>query len=195
MQRKNIKFYKTVTMIMFIVLHFTPSLTAEDVEYLNDQMLAFANENKGKQIGRGECWGPAAKPLKKYSASWDGKFGFGKKVGNDDGTGLKMEPGIIILPGDFIQFTNVQTAWIKSFPDRRIMRGWETLGMPYHTAIVRNFNGKRDIVETNLELSDIKSGTYIIYRPFRITKSSAAEQYETLIQKEIILEKKSDIPA
>ena len=80
-----------------------------------------------------------------------------------------MEPGIIILPGDFIQFTNVQTAWIKSFPDRRIMCGWETLGMPYHTAIVRNFNGKRDIVETNLELSDIKSGTYIIYRPFRIT--------------------------
>ena len=55
---------------MFIVLHFTPSSTAEDVEYLNDQMLAFANENKGKQIGRGECWGPAAEPLKKYSASW-----------------------------------------------------------------------------------------------------------------------------
>ena len=172
-----------------IFFQFPLFLAAEDVEYLNNQMLAFANENKGKQIGRGECWDLAAEPLKKHGASWDGQFGFGKKIGSGDRTGLNMEQGFALLPGDIIQFISVQTAWVKNFPDGRIMRGWETLGMPHHTAFISNYDGKslltllhqnvsgkRYIVETTLELSDVKSGNYTIYRPFRIKKSPEADK-------------------
>ena len=174
---------------MVIVFQYSMFLYAEEVEYLNNQMLAFANENKGKQIGRGECWDLAAEPSNKLGASWDGHFGFGKKIGSGNSSGLKMESGAVLLPGDIIQFTSVQTAWVKNFPDGGIMRGWETLGMPHHTAFISNYDGKslltllhqnvsgkRYIVETSLDLSNIKSGAYIIYRPFRLKKSPEADK-------------------
>lgn len=182
------KFNRTITLVILVLLQFPVILFADEVEYLNDQMLTFANENKGKQIGRGECWDLAAEPLKKHGASWDGKFSFGKKIGSGDSSGLKLEPGITLIPGDIIQFTRVQTSWTKKYPDGRTAWGSETLGMPVHTAVIskfdgksiltllhQNVNGKRYIVETTLELSDVKSGTYIIYRPYRIKKSSGTD--------------------
>jgi myosin tail region-interacting protein MTI1 len=176
--------HKIIMIMVSVVLLFTMILDAEETEFLNDQVLAFARENKGKQIGRGECWDLAAEPLNKLGASWDGSYRYGKKIGSGDVSGLKMEPAMLILPGDIIQFTRVQTSWTKTYPDGRTAWGSETLGMPHHTAIINNYDGKtlltllhqnvsgkRYIVETTLELSDVKSGTYLIYRPFRLKKS------------------------
>jgi hypothetical protein len=176
-----------IVIMIFILLQISLFLFADEVEFLNKHLLAFGYENMGKQIGRGECWDLAAEPLYKLGASWDGMFGFGKKIGTGSNSGLKMEPGVTLMPGDIIQFTNVQTAWVKNYPDGRITRGWETIGMPHHTAIIskfdgntlltllhQNVSGKRHIVETTVDLANVKSGTYIIYRPFRIKKSSDA---------------------
>jgi len=184
LQIKIMKFNRIVTILIVIIFQYSLILYGEEIEYLNNQMLAFANENKGKQIGRGECWDLAAEPLNKHGASWDGQFGFGKKIGSGNSSGLKMESGAVLLPGDIIQFTSVKTAWTKTLPGGGFMRGWETLGMPHHTAFISNFDGKslltllhqnvsgkRYIVETTLDISNIKSGTYIIYRPFRLKKS------------------------
>jgi myosin tail region-interacting protein MTI1 len=183
------KSYKITIAMISIFLQFVMILAAEEMEFLNDQVLMFARENKGKKIGRGECWDLAAEPLKKLGASWDGSYGYGKKIGSGDVSGLKMEPATLILPGDIVQFTRVQTSWTKTYPDGRTAWGSETLGMPHHTAIISNYDGntiltllhqnvsgKRYIVETTLELSDVKSGTYLIYRPFRLKKLPAADK-------------------
>lgn len=180
--------YKSLILSILIIFSSASISFAEDIEYLNDQMLAFANKNMGKKIGRGECWDLVAGELRALGANWDGRFTFGKKIGGGNVKGLKMETDFEIKPGDIIQFRQVKTSWKKTYPDGRRAWGSETLGMPDHTAIVKEFdgktiikllhqnvNGKRYIVETNFETADVKSGTYIIYRAYRIKKDKSTE--------------------
>jgi hypothetical protein len=167
----------------FVILAFVVTLPAEEVEYLNQQVLAFAHENMGKKIGRGECWDLAAQPLKALGATWNNKFVFGKKIATGGSSGLKLEPDMIPMPGDIIHFSKVKSSWTKSYPDGRKAWGSETIGMPDHVAILKKFDGKtlltllhqnvsgkRYMVETTTDITNVKSGIFIIYRPFREKK-------------------------
>ncbi len=177
------KKYYVLFIIISEVFLFNGSSPAEGVEYLNEQVLAFAHEKMGKKIGRGECWDLAAQPLKALDATWNNKFVFGKKVAAGDSKGLKLEPGMSLIPGDIIHFLKVKSSWTKSYPDGRKAWGSETIGMPDHVAILKKFDGKttltllhqnvsgkRYMVETTTDIANIKSGSFIIYRPFREKK-------------------------
>jgi hypothetical protein len=168
---------------LFIIFAISAAIHAEEVEYLNKQVLAFAHENMGKKIGRGECWDLAAQPLKALGATWNNKFIFGKKIGTGGASGLKLERDMTLMPGDIIHFLKVKTSWTKNYPDGRRASGSETIGMPDHVAILKkydgktlltllhqNVSGKRYMVETTTDIANVKSGVYIIYRPFREKK-------------------------
>jgi len=159
---------------------FAAAASAEEIEFLNEQMLKFAHEHMGKKIGRGECWDLAAEPLNALGADWDGNFKFGKKVASCSSSGLKLEPDMKLMPGDIIHFYSVKSSWSKTYPNGRSEWGSETLGMPDHVAILKeydgktvltllhqNVNGKRYMVETTTDLANVKSGTILIYRPWR----------------------------
>ncbi len=172
-----------VTLVAAVLLAIT--VHAEEYEYLNEQVLKFAEDRMGKTIGRGECWDLAAEPLKALAATWDGGYGFGRRVARGDSSGLRIENGEALKPGDIVQFTSVRTSWEKKYPDGRRAYGWETIGAPGHTAIVKafdgksvltlihqNVSGKRYLVETSTDLANVKSGTYVIYRPYRVVKKT-----------------------
>ncbi len=180
------KKYKTLSITFFILIALAVTLRADDIEYLNSEVLTFARNNMGKTIGRGECWDLAAQPLKALGASWDGKFTFGKKVGRGDLSGIKLETGMQPMPGDIIHFSRVYISWTKKYPDGSSEWGSETLGYPDHVAFLKEFDGKttltllhqnvdgkRYLVETQVDISNIKSGSFVIYRPWREKKIQA----------------------
>jgi len=181
------KNYKTLFIALFILSAFTATLQAGETEYLNSEVLAFARDNMGKTIGRGECWDLAAQPLKALGASWDGIFAFGKLVGRGDLSGLKLEAEMQPMPGDIIHFSRVNISWTKKYPDGSSEWSSETLGMPDHVAFLKEFDGKtvltllhqnvdgkRYLVETKVDFANIKSGSFIIYRPWREKKIPSA---------------------
>jgi hypothetical protein len=176
------KKYLAILVSIFAVLSAV-SLFSAEVEYLNEQVLAFAHEQMGKKIGRGECWDLAAQPLNSLGATWDKHFAFGKKVAAGDAKGLKLEPGMRLIPGDIIHFVSVRSSWSKSYPDGRRAWGSESIGSPDHVAILKKFDGKsiltllhqnvsgkRYMVETTTDIANIKSGKFTVYRPYREKK-------------------------
>jgi len=165
---------------LFVIAACGAVVIAGDIEYLNEQMLAFALGHMGQKIGRGECWDLAAQPLNELGASWDGHWGFGKKVAGGGASGLKLEKDASLMPGDIIHFMKVKASWTKTYPNGSREWGSETLGMPDHVAFLKEYDGKttltllhqnvnkkRYLVETTLDIANIKSGTYYIYRPWR----------------------------
>jgi hypothetical protein len=179
-RRITMKKLPLILLSLFVIAACTASVAAEDIEYLNEQTLAFALEHMGQKIGRGECWDLAAQPLNALGAAWDGHFGFGKKIGTGGSSGLKLEQDATPMPGDIIHFIKVKASWTKTHPNGSRAWGSETLGMPDHVAFLKEFdgkttltllhqnvNGKRYMVETTLDIANIKSGTYYIYRPWR----------------------------
>ncbi|MBA3971791.1 MAG: CHAP domain-containing protein [Bacteroidetes bacterium] len=122
------------------------------------KILSFCDLNKGKKVGKGECWDLAKEALNSSGATWKPPYVFGKQL-------TKKET---VLPGDIIQFEKVT---IK-YPDG----SWKEL--PHHTAIVysvvaekkylmaeQNANGKRFVTFAEIDLSYVKKGTYTVYRP------------------------------
>lgn len=122
-----------------------------------DKVVAYAKQNFGKKIDRGECWDLANAALNRAGAAWESPFGFGTKVD------YKKEA---LRPGDILQFTNVkfETEFSSAF-------------FPQHTAIVykankdlvtvfhQNFNNKRTVDSLTLNLADIKDGKLEAFRP------------------------------
>jgi len=84
----------------------------------------------GKKIGRGECWDLAAEALYNAGASWDGQFGFGKKIDP-----LKD----CVYPGDVIQFKNVRVKYQKG-------NTFYVEEMDQHTAVVYQVKEKGNFV-------------------------------------------------
>ncbi|MDH5718568.1 MAG: hypothetical protein OEZ22_13155 [Spirochaetia bacterium] len=171
-------FIKTKSIIMAIII--TSGIASglqskieldDNIQYLNKEIISFARKNKGKKVGRGECWDLAAIPLKKYNASWNGQYIFGKKISYGNNKRHYIGKDIRIKIGDIIQYKKVKLegSW-----------GYMTLGYPDHTAIInkvetnlkfsvleQNFNNKRYVTENMVDLNYLKKGSYIIYRPFR----------------------------
>ena len=52
----------------------------DSVPVLNQRVIAFVKDHVGKRVGTGECWDLAAQALAKAGATWDGAYGFGKRV-------------------------------------------------------------------------------------------------------------------
>lgn len=130
---------------------------------INQRVLAFVQSNMGKKVGRGECWDLAAEALNNAGASWDGGYGWG----------VVLDPGKdSILPGDVIQFKDVELEWEEGNSRNRMT-------MPHHTAVVmevkapgvfviahQNFGPiGRKVGTTELVLAHVKKGRTTFYRP------------------------------
>ncbi|MGO8690558.1 MAG: CHAP domain-containing protein [Thermoguttaceae bacterium] len=144
--------------------HGTFALTAAEVAAIpavppvNQRILRFATDQRGQQVGDGECWTLADQALKAAGAQHPGAYVWGRP----------LAAGERVFPGDIVQFSSV-----------RLTHGsaWTTLGAPNHTAIIehvkaphvyvlihQNFDGKV-VKETTVDLSTKTAGTFIIYRP------------------------------
>ena len=129
---------------------------------LNREILEFVNSKMNKKVGRGECWDLAAEALNSTGAKWNGKMQFGRR----------LEKGEPILPGDIIQFEGVKIKY-------RETNARYTQVMKHHTGIVHSMKGQRqfDMANQNtgekgrkvsityIDLEQITSGHYFIYRP------------------------------
>lgn len=130
---------------------------------VNERVLGFVERHMGKKVGRGECWDLAAEALNTSGAVWDGSYGWG----------VVIEPGKdSILPGDIIQFKDVELEWEDGNSRNRMT-------MPHHTAVVvevkapgvfviahQNFGPiGRKVGTTDLVLAHVKKGRTTFYRP------------------------------
>lgn len=146
---------------LFIISFFLSSfqnVKAQETSALAKKILAFCDANKGKKVGKGECWDLAKEALNSAGATWTPPYEFGKALTKKD----------VVLPGDIIQFEKVRI----EYPDG----AWKEI--PHHTAIIykvsetnkytiaeQNANGKRFVQLSEIDLSYIKKGRYTIYRP------------------------------
>lgn len=158
-------------LIPFVImsLAFAPDARSEDQELpeLNVKVLKFAEEQKGKKVGDGECWTLAADALTKAGAQRPGiddvpVYEFGNKLNTDDE----------VFPGDVVQFEKVKFA-------RKTKNEFYEQTMPRHTAIVakvkgkkltllhQNFGGKQTVEMGAVDLADHKEGTIEFFRPRR----------------------------
>lgn len=132
---------------------------------LNSKVIEFINEVMGTTVGRGECWDVAQKALDLNLADWIRPTAFGKPIDPD-----KSE----VKAGDIIQLRKLTT--VEHLSSGVIRTG--TLGSPDHTAIIykvlgnkqytlahQNVRGKRSVITSDINLADITSGKYWIYRP------------------------------
>lgn len=122
----------------------------------NRQVVSFAIQRLGKQVGDGECWTLAAEALKAAGAQPPRGYVFGQE--------LPLEEA---RPGDILQFS---TARFET------PRQYKLLGTPRHTAIVYSVAGKktfilhqnfgsRKVTTLDLDFANMVSGAVKVYRP------------------------------
>ncbi len=129
---------------------------------LNIGVVDFAKSKLNKKVGRGECWDLASEALQSVDAKWDGQYKFGTKVNPKTDC---------IYPGDLIQFEDVKIYYMKGN-----MKYYEA--MKHHTAIVlkvnskgnyelihQNYDLKKRVLTSTLELKNIIKGKVIFFRP------------------------------
>jgi hypothetical protein len=138
---------------------------AARIPELNQKVVRYALAQKGKQVGNGECWTLADQALRAAGAQRPGRNGAGSST-----FGRKLRPGEKFLPGDVMQFERVKF-------QHRSRRGSYSFSMPHHTAVVyrvagkqvtllhQNFNGKKTVQETTINLAHRTQGTVAVYRP------------------------------
>ena len=132
---------------------------------INGRIVAFVESVMGKTVGGGECWDLAQEALDRIGADWDRPVIFGRLLNPADDE---------ILPGDIMQFKSVRLS--EKLPGGGTM--YQTLGAPDHTAIIlkvegrnryriahQNSENKRYVITSGLDLNNMKSGAYWIYRP------------------------------
>jgi hypothetical protein len=132
---------------------------------LNGKIVEFVNRVMGTTVGRGECWDLAQQALDQNLAEWSRPTNFG----------LPLNPETDeIKAGDVIQFRNLKiTGQLPGGVTR-----WETLGVPDHTAVIykvlgknrytlahQNVRGIRTVIKGDVNLANVISGKYWIYRP------------------------------
>ena len=135
------------------------------VLYIDDKVLAFVDSVIGTTVGSGECWDLVQEALDLNGADWTRPFNFG----------MSLEPeSERINPGDIIQFKSVRLT--SSLPGGGSML--QNIGAPDHTAIItgvqgknryelaqQNSDGKRYVTRSKVDLNNIKSGKFLIFRP------------------------------
>lgn len=126
-----------LTAFLLVIFCANAQDSLSKIPELNQKIIAFVNQHKGKKVDRGECWDLAAIPLNENNAKWDGTYGFGKKVD------YKKD---IIFPGDIIQFEKVIIKYTEG-------KATYTVNLYHHTAIVYEVKGPGEykIAEQNTE--------------------------------------------
>lgn len=157
------KFILLLTIVGGIAFPNFALATSDSLPDLNQKIIAFVDSKMKKKVGRGECWDLAAFALNEAGAAWNGKLKFGRLLNP------KTEA---ILPGDIIQFEGVKIKFEKDG-----MKYKQTFG--HHTGIIYSVNSplQFDIANQNtsqhgkkvsltpVNLGDVTSGKYFIYRP------------------------------
>lgn len=157
-------------MLYFFILYFSISPASnfdlftpcDSTPLINKKIIEFVNSNLNKKVGRGECWDLAAQALNTNNAKWDRRLNYGNKVD------YKSE---CIYPGDIIQLERV-------YIEEKVDGGTFKSEIPHHTAIIyevkspgqfiiahQNYNNKKKVVLTPLNMGNIKRGKAMIYRP------------------------------
>lgn len=161
---------KVILMLLFVA--FAQSLFAQNkvIPELNQKIVAYISSVIGSKVDRGECWDLANQALTVTGAHFDRSsqktiYTFGKEVNP-----AKQA----VFPGDIIQFTNVKVQYEK---ENTVF----TETMAHHTAVVfrvydkgryqlahqnTGFSGRK-VGLSDINLADIKSGKFKIYRPFK----------------------------
>ena len=149
--------------VFFLVLFFGVLQGEVKLPALNQKIAKYVQSQIGKKVGRGECWDLASQALNYAGASWDGVYGFGKKLD------LKKDS---IYPGDIIQFNNVKTS--RKENDQLIKGSY-----PIHTAVVYEVLDKgvvkmaeqntsefgRKVGVSVFDTKSVVSGKVTFYRP------------------------------
>ncbi|CAD5276833.1 MULTISPECIES: hypothetical protein [unclassified Imperialibacter] len=139
-----------------------PELNAKIITYLDSVM--------GKKVDRGECWDLAAGALA-YSGAYFDRSSMKTVTIYGRELNYKKEE---VLPGDLIQFENVELAWKDGNTTYK-----ETMGQ--HTAVVYKVNGPlnyeiahqntgqwgKKVGVSNLNLNNLAKGKLWIYRPIK----------------------------
>jgi uncharacterized protein (TIGR03067 family) len=137
---------------------------AEPAGPLNCKVLQFAQAQRGKQVGNGECWTLADQALKAAGARRPGRGGYGPFVFGKP-VALKA-----LAPGDIIQFEKVRLVY-------RRQGGVSWVNLPHHTAIVarvkgtqvgllhQNHNNNRKVHALAIDLKARTKGEVTFFRP------------------------------
>lgn len=130
-----------------------------DIPPLNQKIIEYVKTTIGSQVNRGECWDLAYEALTRNEAIWDWAYEYGEKIDPEKES---------VLPGDLIQFENVEMKYQKG---NMII----TETMEHHTAIVyRVIDAENKIYELahqNTEFSGRKVGLSEFYLN-HVTKGS-----------------------
>ncbi|UXX80528.1 hypothetical protein N7E81_05370 [Reichenbachiella carrageenanivorans] len=139
-----------------------PTLNAKVIEYVDSVM--------GTKVDRGECWDLAAKAL-----AYSGAYFDRSSLKTISIYGRKLNPKKEeVLPGDMIQFENVELQW-------KVDNTTFSAAMGQHTAIVYQVNGTGDyeiahqntsdwgkkVGVSNFNLNHVTKGKVMIYRPIK----------------------------
>lgn len=111
---------------------------------LNQAVLHYAQSKIDDRVERGECWDLAEKALKSAGGS------------RPDPSKLYVWSNTVVSiqnnrPGDIVQFKTFRSDINKEYDDGSTWTGYDTMGGPHHTAIVKenHGNGKITIIEQN----------------------------------------------
>ncbi|WP_420580320.1 hypothetical protein [Reichenbachiella sp.] len=135
---------------------------------LNAKIITYVDSVMGTKVARGECWDLAAGALS-YSGAYFDRSSMKTVTIYGRRLNLKKEE---ILPGDLIQFENVQMKWTDG-------NTTYSSSMGQHTAIVYKINGPGDfemahqntsdwgkkVGVSNFNLNHVTKGKVMIYRP------------------------------
>lgn len=151
-----------ISLVFFPNFNVDPSTPCDSTPTLNKKIIEYVTANLNKKVGRGECWDLAAQALNTHHARWDRNLNYGSRVD------YKSE---CIYPGDVIQFERV-------YLEEKVDGGTFKSEIPHHTAIIyevkspgefiiahQNYNNKKRVVLTPVNMNNIKRGKAMIYRP------------------------------
>jgi hypothetical protein len=150
--------------VTFALLGLLPVSAAAD--NLNEKVAGFARSHLGKEVGDGECWTLADQALRAAGAHRPnqppyGTYVFGKKVSSK-----------AIMPGDVVEFQKAYFDWKDAKGGRYILdfgiRHTAIVGAVHGSSITllhQNYNGKRTVQQTPLDLAGLRRGTATFYRP------------------------------
>ena len=162
-EQNNAQSYQGLGFFTYTVKTTLPS-NLRNLE-LNGKIIQYVDKVIGTTVGRGECWDLAQEALDQNLADWARPNSFGLILNNEKDD---------IKAGDIIQFRTLKIT--EHLPGGITKR--ETFGAPDHTAVVyrvidknryslahQNVGGKRNVVKGDINLENVTSGKYWIYRP------------------------------
>jgi hypothetical protein len=120
---------------------------------LGQQVVDFARQQVGQQVGDGECFALADQALRNAGAGSAADFG-PVRAQTDYHWSSQSVSAADARPGDIIQFRNFTVVSRTTAPDGSFDETTESRGAPNHTAVVvsNDGNGNLTILEQNVEM-------------------------------------------